>query len=328
MSSGPLVAMCWEGTGVVKTARTMMGETRPADSKPGTIRGDFCIEVGRNIIHGSDSVESANKEVALWFKPEELFSWTQSNETWIYEVMEFFGDVRTACGLETLNQYLENRSYLQGHTPSRMDAQVFNALSKAPQDTYSHVLRWYNHIKSLEVELRLSIGEDPTAVNMSDHLDMNGENLHDDHDDDDDSKDMKMGSENENCEDDDIDLFGSDSEEETFEAARVREQRLLEYAERKSKKCAPIAKSSVLLDVKPWDDETNLEAMEEHVRSLRIDGLQWGASKLAPLAYGINKLSILCTVEDEKVSIDDLVDKICEFEDYVQSVDIAAFNKI
>ncbi|XP_045592119.1 nucleoside diphosphate kinase B [Procambarus clarkii] len=85
MSSGPLVAMCWEGTGIVKTARTMMGETRPADSKPGTIRGDFCIEVGRNIIHGSDSVESANKEVALWFKPEELVSWTQAEETWIYE---------------------------------------------------------------------------------------------------------------------------------------------------------------------------------------------------------------------------------------------------
>lgn len=85
MSSGPLVAMCWEGTGVVKTARVMMGETRPADSKPGTIRGDFCIEVGRNIIHGSDSIESANKEIALWFKPEELFSWTQANETWIYE---------------------------------------------------------------------------------------------------------------------------------------------------------------------------------------------------------------------------------------------------
>ncbi|MPC07462.1 Elongation factor 1-beta [Portunus trituberculatus] len=243
-------------------------------------------------------------------------------------VMESFGDVRTTCGLETLNQYLETRSYLQGHSPSRMDAEVFSALSKAPQDTYSHVLRWYNHIKSLEIELRLSIGENPTPVKMSDHLEMNGEmnGHHDDHDDDD-SKEMKMGSENENCEDD-IDLFGSDSEEETFEAARVREQRLLEYAEKKSKKCAPVAKSSVLLDVKPWDDETNLEAMEEHVRSLRIDGLQWGASKLAPLAYGINKLSILCTVEDEKVSIDDLVDKICEFEDYVQSVDIAAFNKI
>merc|ERR1711962_297271 len=85
MSSAPLCVMCWEGTQVVKTARNMMGETKPFDSKPGSIRGDFCIEVGRNIIHGSDSVESANKELALWFKPEELFSWTQGNHSWICE---------------------------------------------------------------------------------------------------------------------------------------------------------------------------------------------------------------------------------------------------
>uniref|UniRef100_A0A2P2HVW7 Nucleoside diphosphate kinase n=1 Tax=Hirondellea gigas TaxID=1518452 RepID=A0A2P2HVW7_9CRUS len=85
MSSGPILAMCWEGTNVVKTARIMMGETKPFDSKPGTIRGDYCIEVGRNIIHGSDSVESANKEIALWFKPEELLSWTQATQAWIYE---------------------------------------------------------------------------------------------------------------------------------------------------------------------------------------------------------------------------------------------------
>merc|ERR1711875_143973 len=63
MASGPVCAMCWEGTQVVKTARNMMGETKPFDSKPGSIRGDFCIEVGRNTIHGSDSVESANKEL-------------------------------------------------------------------------------------------------------------------------------------------------------------------------------------------------------------------------------------------------------------------------
>ncbi|CAL4080711.1 unnamed protein product [Meganyctiphanes norvegica] len=83
-SSGPMLAMCWEGTNVVKTARQMMGETNPADSKPGSIRGDYCIEMGRNVIHGSDSVESANKELALWFKPEELYNWDQENQKWIY----------------------------------------------------------------------------------------------------------------------------------------------------------------------------------------------------------------------------------------------------
>lgn len=66
-SSGPVVAMVWEGHNVVATGRKMLGATRPDDSAPGTIRGDLCIDVGRNVIHGSDSVDSANKEIELWF---------------------------------------------------------------------------------------------------------------------------------------------------------------------------------------------------------------------------------------------------------------------
>merc|ERR1711874_351638 len=128
--------------------------------------------------------------------------------------------------------------------------------------------------------------------------------------------------------DDDVDLFGSDDEEEDAEAALVREERLAAYAAKKSKKPGPIAKSSVLLDCKPWDDETDMAAMEAEIRKISMDGLIWGAGKLQPVGYGINKLSILCTVEDEKVSIDELSETIQEIEDYVQSVDIAAFNKI
>ncbi|XP_031454566.1 nucleoside diphosphate kinase [Phasianus colchicus] len=85
MNSGPVVAMVWEGLNVVKTGRVMLGETNPADSKPGTIRGDFCIQVGRNIIHGSDSVESAQKEINLWFKPAELIDYRSCAHDWIYE---------------------------------------------------------------------------------------------------------------------------------------------------------------------------------------------------------------------------------------------------
>ncbi|EFB21691.1 hypothetical protein PANDA_015625, partial [Ailuropoda melanoleuca] len=98
MNSGPVVAMAnlmvvplpdcfqvWEGLNVVKTGRMMLGETNPADSKPGTIRGDFCIQVGRNIIHGSDSVKSAEKEISLWFKPEELVHYKSCAFDWIYE---------------------------------------------------------------------------------------------------------------------------------------------------------------------------------------------------------------------------------------------------
>lgn len=85
MNSGPVVPMVWEGLNVVKTGRQMLGATNPADSAPGTIRGDYCIQVGRNIIHGSDAVESANKEINLWFTEKELVSWQPATEQWVYE---------------------------------------------------------------------------------------------------------------------------------------------------------------------------------------------------------------------------------------------------
>ena len=84
MNSGPVCCMVWEGTGAVKTGRVMLGATKPADSLCGTIRGDFCIDVGRNICHGSDSVENAEKEIALWF-PEGVCDWTSHSKPWIYE---------------------------------------------------------------------------------------------------------------------------------------------------------------------------------------------------------------------------------------------------
>ncbi|XP_004515334.1 nucleoside diphosphate kinase 1 [Cicer arietinum] len=82
--SGPVVAMIWEGKNVVLTGRKIIGATNPAQSEPGTIRGDFAIDIGRNVIHGSDSVESATKEIALWF-PEGPANWQSSLHSWIYE---------------------------------------------------------------------------------------------------------------------------------------------------------------------------------------------------------------------------------------------------
>ncbi|XP_065292561.2 elongation factor 1-delta-like isoform X1 [Dermacentor albipictus] len=127
------------------------------------------------------------------------------------------------------------------------------------------------------------------------------------------------------ADDDDIDLFGSEDDEE---ADKAKEERVKAYQEKKSKKPQVVAKSNIVLDVKPWDDETDMKAMEENVRRIEMDGLLWGASKLVPLAYGIKKLQIVCVVEDDKVSIDELQEKIEGIEDLVQSVDIAAFNKI
>ncbi|KAK3087834.1 hypothetical protein FSP39_011267 [Pinctada imbricata] len=127
--------------------------------------------------------------------------------------------------------------------------------------------------------------------------------------------------------DDDIDLFGSD-EEEDAEAARIREERLAEYAKKKAGKKAIIAKSSLLLDVKPWDDETDMKVLEQEVRKITCDGLIWGASKFIPVGYGIKKLQINCVIEDDKVSTDFLEEEITAIEEYVQSMDVAAFNKI
>jgi len=85
ITSSPVVAMVWEGEGVVASARKLIGATNPLSAEPGTIRGDFGISVGRNLIHGSDAVETAQREIALWFKEEELVSWEESSHRWLYE---------------------------------------------------------------------------------------------------------------------------------------------------------------------------------------------------------------------------------------------------
>lgn len=85
MTSGPVLATVWEGKDVVKQGRAILGATNPLQSAPGTIRGDFAIEVGRNVCHGSDSVESAQKEIGLWFKKDELVDFKLNQLTWIYE---------------------------------------------------------------------------------------------------------------------------------------------------------------------------------------------------------------------------------------------------
>lgn len=85
MSSGPICAMVWEGRDAVKTGRTILGATNPLASAPGTIRGDYAIDVGRNVCHGSDSVENAKKEIALWFNESDLVSWKHSQFDWVYE---------------------------------------------------------------------------------------------------------------------------------------------------------------------------------------------------------------------------------------------------
>jgi nucleoside-diphosphate kinase len=85
ITSGPVVAMVWEGKGVVASSRKVIGITNPLNADNGTIRGEFGIDIGRNIIHGSDAPDTAEREISLWFSPDEIASWQPTISPWIYE---------------------------------------------------------------------------------------------------------------------------------------------------------------------------------------------------------------------------------------------------
>merc|ERR1712001_57108 len=220
-----------------------------------------------------------------------------------------FGDVSTAAGVKALNDFLAERAYVEGFVPSQVDVAVFEAMAgKAPGADMAHALRWYNQIKSYSCAESKKF---PGVKDASKYMAAGGA--------------APAGGDDD---DDDVDLFGSSDEEESEEKKRITEERLKAYHEKKSKKPQVIAKTSVLLDVKPWDDETDHDAMLASVKSIEMDGLFWGAHKLIPIGYGIKKLQVMCTVEDEKVSVEELTEKIEEFEDFVQSCDVNAMNKI
>lgn len=85
ITSGPVVAMVWEGKEAIAVARSAMGATNPVEAAPGTIRGDFAVEIGRNLVHGSDSPENGEKEVSLFFEEGEIVGWQRDAEAWILE---------------------------------------------------------------------------------------------------------------------------------------------------------------------------------------------------------------------------------------------------
>jgi len=214
-------------------------------------------------------------------------------------------NLNAASEQQALNAHLSSHSYVAGYTPSEADAQAFEKIGRLPGAEMPHLLRWYKHIGSFAADARKKWKVNSPAAATS--AQANG----------------AAGGD-----DDDIDLFGSDNEEVDEEKERIKQERLKAYADKKAKKPGPVAKSSILLDVKPWDDETDLAELEKLVRSIEADGLLWGASRLVPVAFGIKKLQISCVVEDDKVGTDFLEEEITKFEDFVQSVDIAAFNKI
>ncbi|KAF9364990.1 Translation elongation factor 1 beta [Mortierella sp. NVP85] len=199
-----------------------------------------------------------------------------------------------------LNSLFEARSYVAGYEVSDKDTEVFNALTEGPNEAaFPHAARWYKHIAEVKGLAAKAGGAAPAKAAAAAE------------------------------DDDEVDLFGSDDEDDE-EAERIKAERVKEYEARKANKPKTIAKSVCTIDVKPWDDETDMAALEAHVRSIEMDGLVWGLSKLVAVGYGIKKLQITAVVEDELVSIDTLQDLVTggAGEEFVQSMDVAAMQKL
>ncbi|KAG8471556.1 hypothetical protein CXB51_036904 [Gossypium anomalum] len=199
-----------------------------------------------------------------------------------------FSDLHTESGLKSLNDFLTGKSYISGDKLTKDDIKVYAAVLKNPGDSFPNVSQWYNCVSS-----HLAASFPGKAVGVS------------------------LGGK--------ADPAQSAEAKEDKKAAEERE------AAKKSAKKKESGKSSVLMDVKPWDDETDMKKLEEAVRSVEMPGLLWGASKLVAVGYGIKKLQIMLTIVDDLVSVDTLIEEHLTVEprnEYIQSCDIVAFNKI
>jgi elongation factor 1-beta len=124
-----------------------------------------------------------------------------------------------------------------------------------------------------------------------------------------------------------FDMFAEETDEEQ-QARMAKKLADIEAKKGKKEKAAVIAKSSILLDVKTWDDTVDLEALALKIKSNVRDGLMWGAHKQAPVAFGVKKLQLLFVIEDDKVSSEDIEEIIMQYEEEVQSMDVVAWNKV
>ncbi|XP_072959001.1 elongation factor 1-beta 2-like [Typha angustifolia] len=220
-----------------------------------------------------------------------------------------FSDLHSESGHKSLDEFLSGKTFITGDVISNDDIKVFAAVSEKPGEGFPHARRWYENVAAV---LASRFPGKAVGVKILGQAAASG---------------PAPASEaaKEAADDDDLDLFGDETEEEK-KAAEEREA-----AAKASSKKKESGKSSVLLDVKPWDDETDMKKLEEAVRSIEMPGLLWGASKLVPVGYGIKKLQIMMTIVDDLVSVDSLIEERLTVEpcnEYIQSCDIVAFNKI
>jgi elongation factor 1-beta len=217
-----------------------------------------------------------------------------------------FSDLHTAEGLKALEAYIAGKTYISGDEISKDDIKVFAAVPTKPGAEFPNAARWYDTVAAATASrfpgkaAGVNASSAPAAAAPAAAAAMDVDE-----------------------DDDDLDLFGDETEEDKAAAA--------ERAAAKPAKKKESGKSSVLLDIKPWDDETDMKKLEETVRSVQLGGLTWGASKLVAVGYGIKKLQIMLTIIDDLVSVDTLIEEVLQeppHNEYIQSCDIVAFNKI
>jgi len=212
-----------------------------------------------------------------------------------------FKDLHADAGLKALNQHLATRSYIAGYKPSGADAALLSQINATIDSSkYPHAARWLSHITSFPAQTRshwTAASAQPAAAE---------------------------------AEDDDDDFMASlsdDDEDDTAAQALIAKKNAEREAAKRATKGVSNAKSSLILDIKPEDSETDLNELLAAVKHIEMEGLTWGGHEFIPVAFGIKKLRIICVVMDELVSTDDLQEAI-EALDGVQSTDIHAFNKL
>lgn len=215
--------------------------------------------------------------------------------------------------LPRLNSHLETRAYLAGFVPSQNDHIMYTHVRTMDVDPeMHHVLRWLSHMKSFSQAERAAL---PAKGKICDFAAAEEEV--------EEKPAAKKSSGG-------ADLFGSDSESDDEETRAEKEKLQASLENKKKPKNAKAEMSMVVLEIKPNDDESDMEYVKNNLtKMVTMEGLNWGESEFQPLCYGLRALVVACTVVDDICSVDDLCEKIVEvFEDQVQSCDVRSFNKL
>eukprot|EP00008_Paramoeba_atlantica_P008232 CAMPEP_0201475950 /NCGR_PEP_ID=MMETSP0151_2-20130828/1246_1 /ASSEMBLY_ACC=CAM_ASM_000257 /TAXON_ID=200890 /ORGANISM="Paramoeba atlantica, Strain 621/1 / CCAP 1560/9" /LENGTH=355 /DNA_ID=CAMNT_0047856167 /DNA_START=545 /DNA_END=1612 /DNA_ORIENTATION=- len=276
-------------------------------------------------LFGNNDIESAVVESWIAFASSEidtpLSAWVWSKEGKIDQPgIEKTASVDIRKVLAALDGHLKGKTYLVGDAITLADIVVAcslvegyrTVLDGSVQKAFKNALQWFKNVVSQEAVVGVLgdvvLAGEKSPCNRGDAA-------------------AAAGGEEEE-EDDDFDVFGDEDEEDLEREAEI--QRIADEAKaaKEAKGKFVIEKSVIVLDVKPWDSETDLDALEQKIRGIEMEGLEWKSSEKKPVAFGLFKLCIMVHIVDKLVSVDDLQDKIAEFEDEVQSTDIVSFSKL